>query len=52
MRAHADAILVGVGTVLADDPLLTVRLPGLEDRSPVRVILDSRLRTPPTSRSS
>jgi diaminohydroxyphosphoribosylaminopyrimidine deaminase/5-amino-6-(5-phosphoribosylamino)uracil reductase len=49
MRAHADAILVGVGTVLADDPLLTVRLPGLEDRSPVRVIFDSRLRTPPTA---
>jgi diaminohydroxyphosphoribosylaminopyrimidine deaminase / 5-amino-6-(5-phosphoribosylamino)uracil reductase len=49
MRAHADAIMVGVGTVLADDPQLTVRLPGLEDRSPVRVILDSRLRTPPTA---
>jgi diaminohydroxyphosphoribosylaminopyrimidine deaminase/5-amino-6-(5-phosphoribosylamino)uracil reductase len=46
IRAHADAIMVGVGTVLADDPQLTVRLPGLEDRSPVRVILDSRLRTP------
>jgi diaminohydroxyphosphoribosylaminopyrimidine deaminase/5-amino-6-(5-phosphoribosylamino)uracil reductase len=49
MRAHADAILVGVGTVLADDPLLTVRLPGIEDRSPVRVVFDSRLRTPPSA---
>jgi diaminohydroxyphosphoribosylaminopyrimidine deaminase/5-amino-6-(5-phosphoribosylamino)uracil reductase len=49
MRAHADAILVGVGTVLADDPLLTVRLPGLEQRSPVRVIFDTSLRTPPTA---
>jgi diaminohydroxyphosphoribosylaminopyrimidine deaminase / 5-amino-6-(5-phosphoribosylamino)uracil reductase len=49
MRAHADAILVGVGTILADDPLLTVRLPGLEARSPVRVIFDSALRTPPAA---
>ncbi|KFG68200.1 5-amino-6-(5-phosphoribosylamino)uracil reductase [Microvirga sp. BSC39] len=50
MRAHADAIMVGVGTVLADDPLLNVRLAGLESRSPVRVIVDSHLRTPITSR--
>ncbi len=50
MRLHADAIMVGVGTVLADDPQLTVRLPGLERRSPVRVVLDSRLRTPPTAK--
>jgi diaminohydroxyphosphoribosylaminopyrimidine deaminase/5-amino-6-(5-phosphoribosylamino)uracil reductase len=47
LRAHADAIMVAVGTVLADDPQLTVRLPGLEHRSPVRVIVDSHLRTPP-----
>lgn len=50
MRAHADAIMVGVGTVLADDPLLNVRLPGLEARSPVRIIVDSGLRTPSGAR--
>jgi diaminohydroxyphosphoribosylaminopyrimidine deaminase/5-amino-6-(5-phosphoribosylamino)uracil reductase len=50
MRAHADAVMVGIGTVLADDPMLDVRLPGLEDRSPVRVVMDARLRTPPASR--
>jgi len=50
MRAHADAIMVGVDTLLGDDPLLNVRLAGLEGRSPVRVVLDSKLRTPPTAR--
>lgn len=39
MRAHADAIMVGMGTIRADDPELTCRLPGLEDRTPVRVVL-------------
>lgn len=50
LRAHADAIMVAVGTVLADDPQLTVRLPGLEHRSPVRIVVDSHLRISPEAR--
>ncbi len=46
LRARADAILVGRGTIVADNPSLTCRLPGMECRSPVRVVLDRRLRTP------
>lgn len=50
LRAQSDAIMVGVGTVVADDPDLTCRLPGLADRSPSRVVLDSDLNLPQASK--
>ncbi len=49
LRAKNDAIMVGIGTVLADDPRLDCRIPGLENRSPIRIVADSRLRLPLTS---
>jgi diaminohydroxyphosphoribosylaminopyrimidine deaminase/5-amino-6-(5-phosphoribosylamino)uracil reductase len=50
MRAMHDAVMVGIGTARADDPLMTVRLPGLEDCKPLRIVLDARLELSPRSR--
>jgi diaminohydroxyphosphoribosylaminopyrimidine deaminase / 5-amino-6-(5-phosphoribosylamino)uracil reductase len=50
LRATHDAVLVGTGTALTDDPQLTCRLPGLEDHSPVRIVIDRTLRLPFTLR--
>jgi diaminohydroxyphosphoribosylaminopyrimidine deaminase / 5-amino-6-(5-phosphoribosylamino)uracil reductase len=50
LRARSSAIVTGIGTVLADDPALTVRLPDVETLNPLRVVLDRALRTPPTAR--
>jgi diaminohydroxyphosphoribosylaminopyrimidine deaminase/5-amino-6-(5-phosphoribosylamino)uracil reductase len=50
MRAENDAIMVGIGTVLADDPLLTARTVPLPARQPVRIVADSKARLPTASR--
>ncbi len=50
MRAQSDAIMIGIGTALADDPMLTCRLSGMAKNSPVRIVLDSALRLPLGSR--
>ncbi|KEC55023.1 riboflavin biosynthesis protein RibD [Bartonella koehlerae C-29] len=46
LRAQNNAILVGIGTILADNPQLNCRLPGMEVRSPIRIILDTDLCIP------
>lgn len=50
LRAACDGILIGSGTALQDDPMLTCRLEGMEGRSPVRIVADGRLRLPAASR--
>ncbi len=50
LRGRHDAVLVGVGTVLADNPLLTCRIPGFRTRPVVRIVVDSHLRTPLTAK--
>ena len=50
MRAQSDAVVIGIGTVLVDNPRLTCRLPGMEERSPVRIVLDRALRIPADTR--
>jgi diaminohydroxyphosphoribosylaminopyrimidine deaminase / 5-amino-6-(5-phosphoribosylamino)uracil reductase len=50
LRAAADAIVVGAGTVIEDDPSLTVRLPGYTGRPPLRVVVDAAGRTPAGAR--
>ncbi len=46
LRGRSDAIMVGIGTVMSDNPQLTCRLPGMFERSPVRVVLDANLKLP------
>jgi diaminohydroxyphosphoribosylaminopyrimidine deaminase / 5-amino-6-(5-phosphoribosylamino)uracil reductase len=50
MRSSSDALITGIGTVLGDDPQLDCRLPGMGHLSPLRVVLDTKGRFPPTAR--
>ncbi|WP_306118713.1 MULTISPECIES: bifunctional diaminohydroxyphosphoribosylaminopyrimidine deaminase/5-amino-6-(5-phosphoribosylamino)uracil reductase RibD [unclassified Roseitalea] len=49
LRAEHDAVLIGIGTALEDDPELTCRLPGMEDRTPRRIVVDTDARLPLSS---
>ncbi|WP_344050175.1 bifunctional diaminohydroxyphosphoribosylaminopyrimidine deaminase/5-amino-6-(5-phosphoribosylamino)uracil reductase RibD [Planotetraspora silvatica] len=50
LRAEGDAVIAGIGTVIADDPQLTARVPGDAARRPLRVVVDSAARTPASAR--
>ncbi|MDH7499778.1 MAG: bifunctional diaminohydroxyphosphoribosylaminopyrimidine deaminase/5-amino-6-(5-phosphoribosylamino)uracil reductase RibD [candidate division NC10 bacterium] len=50
LRSEVDAVMVGIGTILKDDPQLTTRLPSGEGKDPLRIILDTALRLPPDSK--
>lgn len=50
LRERADGIMVGIGTVLADDPLLNTRIKGRQGKTPTRIVLDTSLRMPPKAR--
>ncbi len=50
LRDHVDAVMVGVGTVIADDPSLTTRLEKGRGKDPLRIVVDTSLRTPPTAK--
>ena len=46
LRAHHDSVMVGAASAVADDPALTCRLPGMQDTSPVRIVIDGSARLP------
>ncbi len=50
LRAMHDGVMVGIGTALADDPQLSVRLPGMADNQPMRIVLDAQARLPQKAR--